>query len=307
MNSRFLCPSCSIETEHSVIGNHYSDALSQEFSIYSCNHCKTLMTHPFLTTQQIDEYYQDEEINGKDKYVRWNRKYRYIHDWIKKSINLDKLKVLEIGSNSGNLLRYFKENSACDVIGLELSDQCKEYSENVNDVKVYSDWLANFIKEEDFRANLVLMIHTFEHITDPVSILNEIDTVLTEDGYLYIEIPNARMIELDIVPEENPLCIPFHAYLYNMNSLCAVLTKNGYDIVKKRYYSRKEDGGAMSSALARYVKNKVTGLLGNNILSTVISALFKALIRFYPNRLLVGYIFSKLNKATTIAVLCKKS
>lgn len=306
MNLQYFCPSCSIDTEHFEIKKHYSNAFSQEFSILECVQCKTLMTHPFLTDHQIDEYYQDEEINGAGRYIRWKKKYRYIHNWINKYLNTTKFNVLEIGSNSGNLLRYFKEKSDCNVIGIELSEKCKKYSEEINGVKVYGNWLANFIKDNPFKAQLVLMIHTFEHITNPEKLLKEVQEVLTDDGYLYIEIPNGRMIEFDILPESNPLCIPFHAYLYNMDSLCQILTNNGYEIVKKRYYSKKEDGGSITSTLSLYTKNKIMALLGDNIISKFFALLTKALIRFNPNRVLFGYTFSKFNKASSIAVLCKK-
>jgi len=307
MNLKYFCPPCDKKTKYTEIKKHYSEEFQYEFSILECTECKTLMTHPFLTTEQLDDYYQDEEINGEGKYRRWKKKYRYIHNWINKFVNLENINVVEIGSNSGNLLRYFKETSNCKVLGIELSKKCKSYSESINKVPVFNDYLSKYNQIYHEKTDLALLVHTFEHILEPDKFLEELKTIIKNNGHIYIEIPNGRMKEFELLADiANPLCIPFHSYLYNMDSVESILTKHGFTTIAKRYYSKKEDGGSITNAYVLYMKNFLKKLLGDNILATILSGVIKPFIRFYPNRFIISYIMSKFNKSGSIAILCKK-
>ncbi|MFH1161001.1 MAG: class I SAM-dependent methyltransferase [bacterium] len=304
----FFCPPCTSETWHRFIRNHVSEEFNTPFAIYECTECGTKRTHPFLTDEQLSNYYTEEEISGAGLYERWRKKYKYIHDWINKTLDTSGLSILEIGSSSGNLLRYFKENSNCEVVGIELSAPCKHYSEEVNQVPVFNDSLSQFRIIRPGKVDLVIMVHLFEHIPDPVSYLKEVASVLKEKGYVYIEIPNSYMIDFDLLDEPaNPLCIPFHSFIYNMASLSVLLERNQFTVIAKRHWSRKEDGGTITSSYAEYFRRRISGKFGNNFLSKFLSGLMKGVIRFFPNRYLLGYYYSKLNKSTTIAVLCRKN
>ncbi len=302
------CPVCDGESGHRKIRDYFSKAFSRKFEILECCACGTRRTYPFLTGEQLREYYGDEEIVGAGKYDKWQRKYRYIHDWIARHIDVAGKRVIEVGSNSGNLLRYFKERSHCDVTGIELSAAGKEYSETINDVPVSAGRLGEYRESSRTGSDLVLMVHLFEHITDPVTFLRDVRGILNEDGHVYIELPNARMIDFELTGDfANPYCMPFHAYLYHMESLTRLLKQNGFSVVAKRYWSRKEDGGSITKALADSYRYRLEKKFGSNVFSRVLAKAFKMIVRFYPHRFLIGFAFSKRNKSTTIAVLGRKA
>ena len=303
----FLCPPCGCESPHSLFKIQYSDEFKSSFTIYECDKCGTKRMHPFLTEKQIRDYYVDEEIVGEGKYRKWRKKYRYIHNWINQVIPLRKFKVIEIGSNSGNLLRHFKEQSQCEVLGIELSEKCKAYSENVNNVPVFNGNLDDFLSHHRQKADLILMVHLFEHLTDPDDSLEKLASIIKENGFVYVEIPNSNAIEIHLLKDiSNVMCVPFHPYFYNMESLCNLLEKHNFRVIKKRYWSRKEDGGSITNSLATYCRYKINIFFRNNLLGKLLGKVIKALIRFYPNRHLLGYFFSRMNKSGSIAVLAKK-
>lgn len=307
MDKILFCPSCNDEITQIFLRNHVSEEFGNQFEIYECKNCGTKRTHPFLTNEQLNNYYIDEDIVGEGKYKEWGKKYKYIHNWIKKRIDTHGINIIEIGANSGNLLRYFKENSKCNVIGIESSVKCKEYSENVNSVPIFNGTVKEFKILQKQSADLVIMVHLFEHISEPIDFLHDISSILSEKGYVYIEIPNSNMINYELIGDiSNPLCIPFHSYIYNMDSLCKLLERYNFEIISRRYWSRKEDGGSITRAYVEYFRNKIHSKFGDNLLSNLICFVIKALIRFYPNRHILGYYFSKVNQSSSIAVLCKK-
>ena len=302
------CPPCNRETTHWFLLDHFSVEFQAHFGIYQCSGCLTKRTHPFLTEEQLKGYYSGEEITGAGLYHKWRKKYRYIHGWINRTLDTTGISVVEVGSGSGNLLRYFRESSGCTVTGLELSVPCREYSQKVNGVKVFSGPLACYRAEHPGEADLVIMVHLFEHIPDPVPFLKEVAGILKSRGHLYIELPNAFMIDFDLLEEPaNPLCVPFHSFLYHIDSLCRLLEQNGFSVMARRYWSRKEDGGTITSSLAACLKKKISRKLGDHAFSRFLGGVAKGIVRFFPNRYFLGYYCSRRNRSTTIAVLCRRA
>ena len=241
---------------------------------------------------------------GEGKYHQWRGKYKYIQEWIHRRIDIQGMKVVEIGSNSGNLLRYFREHSNCNVLGIELSTKCKEYSESVNQVPVFNGPVEQFRWQHKEPADLMIMVHVLEHIPEPRNFLEQVRSMLKPGGYVYIEIPNAYMIDFDLVGDfSNPLRIPFHSFIYNLDSVTSLLEKNGFRILAKRSWSRKEDGGSITSAYAKHFRHRLEQGLGNNWVARGLGTLIKGVVRFYPNRYILGYYYSRCNRSSTIAVL----
>ena len=289
------------------MGEYVSEEFHRRYSIYECESCRTKRTYPFLTDAELREYYTDEDIVGSEKYEKWRGKYKYIHDWINGRFNIHGMRVVELGSNSGNLLRYFKEHSDCDVLGVELSSRCREYSEKVNGVSVFPSTFEDFAQQHEQEADLVVIIHTFEHIPEPIPLLHSITASLRDQGYLYIEIPNSQMIDFDLLKNiSNPLCVPFHSYLYNQKSIRALLENHGFTVVAQRRWSRKEDTGSVSMAFAEFIRRTFEKALGKTALARYLSGGGRALVRFYPIRVLLAVFFMLLNKSSSIAVLARK-
>lgn len=308
MTKQFFCPPCDAESAHGLVGEYDSEEFHRKYSIYECERCCSKRSHPFLTDAELTEYYTDEGIMGAGKYEKWRGKYKYIHHWINGRIKVHGIRVVEIGSSSGNLLRYFKEHSDCEVLGVELSSRCREYSENINGVPVFPSTFEDYVREHEQEADLVVMIHAFEHIPEPVALLQSITASLRDRGYIYIEIPNSRMIDWDLLKNiSNPLCIPFHSYLYNQKSIRALLENQGFNVVAERRWSRKEDTGSVSISIAEFIRRSFENALGKTAPARYLSGGGRALVRFYPIRVLLTVLFMLLNKSTTIAVLARKS
>ena len=125
------CPVCNRDTEIQVRSTVYSDVFKREYEVRECTVCHTKECHPQLTDADLKEYYTEEEIVGAGKYEKWNGKYRYIYEWITRHLP-EKGSVIEIGCNSGNQLRYFKEQGWTSF-GLEFSEDMQ--ASTVNDAK----------------------------------------------------------------------------------------------------------------------------------------------------------------------------
>lgn len=73
------------------------------------------------------------------------------------------------------------------------------------------------------RARFVTMVHSLEHVDDPVRLLRHVKSeVLRDDGYLYIEVPNLY---------GSPLNDPVHLFTYSADSLSYLLNISGYEVI----------------------------------------------------------------------------
>ena len=84
------------------------------------------------------------------------------------------------------------------------------------------------------------MSHVFEHLSDPISFLNNIKKNMNKTYFLFIEVPS--------VTKKNDyriFTIPPHAYNYSGIALQNVLKKTGYKIISCDYFGppTKLNGG----------------------------------------------------------------
>lgn len=151
-------------------------------------------------------------------------------------------KVLDIGCNSGELIRMLKEHKNCDVYGIDLSEtalaEAKEKGLNV----IYGD--AENLPFPDHSFDAVILREVISHIFDPRKALKEINRVLKKDGFLVGSTPHANLER--VVWEERRL----HHRYYDENGLLgeleAVFNKNYLRVLKGGQFSM----GFASSMLA---------------------------------------------------------
>lgn len=99
-------------------------------------------------------------------------------------------KVLEIGCSTGSFTKHLRDQG-CTVTCVEIDEEAvgraKYFAESVivGDVEDPEIWLKLSHKFE-----VVLFMHVLEHLFDPWRVLREARSLLAEDGFIIILIPN---------------------------------------------------------------------------------------------------------------------
>jgi len=122
-------------------------------------------------------------------------------------------RILEIGSNIGFTLNIAKENGY-DVTGCELNDKCREISKLLWDIPVERDFF-----EINEKFDIIVMCDVLEHLPDPNVALKKIHSLLNDKGLLFIQLPNRP---------SKFWCVPDHRFHFTVESLSALLAKNGF-------------------------------------------------------------------------------
>ncbi|WIH89393.1 class I SAM-dependent methyltransferase [Brachyspira pilosicoli] len=162
--------------------------------VYQCDEC-SLYFIDSPTDEEINSLYKNEYHNNiKNKLFETAKsKMRYARslsqfNYIKQTIDLKNKDICEIGAFDGLLLSLFKKNNN-NVFGYELNDDARVYAKKKYDI----DLKENFLESKS-KYDIIILSHVIEHFREPKEILIKIKSMLKENGFIYIEVPNSPML-----------------------------------------------------------------------------------------------------------------
>ncbi len=129
--------------------------------------------------------------------------------------------VLDIGSSSGELLYLLKVKNI-PALGIEPNECYAQYSQEELSVDVEMGMLSEINISTTF--NLITMFHVFEHLENPLQCVHQISSLLADNGYVFIEVPN---IVHDGTKFQNKWH-KGHLYGYTEKTLNAIMAKVGF-------------------------------------------------------------------------------
>ncbi len=205
-------------------------------NVVICRNCGLTYLNPRWTkptyfefyTNKYDKYYRP---NIKNKSVTTNKTIPIFERLSKKGL-LDKQpeNILDVGSGSGLTLDFFKTKyPKSNLYAIEPSDTAvamleKKGIENISR-DVDNDWHLAVQNKFD----LIIMRHVLEHFSDPIAALKKIESTLTDDGTLYIAVPNCSNPTTPLLTHWFRVV---HTYYFNKTTLHGVLNKSQLKLIK---------------------------------------------------------------------------
>ncbi|MCX6319807.1 MAG: class I SAM-dependent methyltransferase [Bacteroidetes bacterium] len=158
--------------------------------VYVCHSCYLV---------QVDEYKKSDDIFNAD-YVYFSS---YSATWLAHAkqytgMMIDRFgynessKVVEIASNDGYLLQYFKERGV-PVLGIEPTANTAEIARQKGIeslVEFFGTDLATSLKQQGIQANLLLGNNVLAHVPDIRDFVNGLKVLLAPDGVITMEFPH---------------------------------------------------------------------------------------------------------------------
>ena len=120
----------------------------------------------------------------KNNYNLSFKRGKFIFEKYKKIIGSKKINILDLGSGTGGLLKFF-EKKGHNVYGIEPNFKYYKYSK---------DYIKNLINKnfEDYKYpsnffDLVLIIGTLEHVNDPRKTLKEVNRITKKNSIMIVD------------------------------------------------------------------------------------------------------------------------
>jgi SAM-dependent methyltransferase len=174
---------------------------------------------------------------------------RYVRqfNWLPALKNVNKqAKILDIGCGNGYILKEMRLWGFKNLTGIDPFVE-KEIDDPTG-IKVYKQ----FITEHDGKYDVIIMIHSFEHMDNPFEVLSKCYKLLVPDGLLLICIPvsdsfayrkyGVHWYQLDA---------PRHFFLHTTRSISLLAKSSGF-IIEDISYNSKIEQFLLSEEYQRY-------------------------------------------------------
>jgi len=204
------------------------------YSVLECKSCKIKFLSPF--PENIKEFYESDEY-------RQHYDYTIEEEELSKKYDIEQNdRVYKIGIE--NLRNKIVGDFGCGV-GLFL-DAVKGISKRtvaVEPMRSFSDILKGkghtyFDYPENVQnesLDIAVTFDTLEHIDNPIKYLGSIYDSVRKGGYLYLSIPNANDILMNVFEEifQKFFYCKAHLFYYDINVLTYVIEKVGFKVIEK--------------------------------------------------------------------------
>jgi len=222
-----------------------------EFKYFHCMHCGCLQINKIPT--DLDKYYPKDyysyskpniSSNNFIKYFKQKRsdycigrknfigmlisKFYGITDWQEwfKKIKINYSdKILDVGSGNGDLLLNMKMEGFKNLYGIDPYLQEDSILHNEVNLKKID------IHEVDDSFDMIMLNHSFEHMPDPLNVLNKINSLLLQFKFLMIRIPVMGTKAWNTYRENwFSLDAPRHLHIQTLESMDILSSKTGFKI-----------------------------------------------------------------------------
>ena len=191
------------------------------FDIVKCE-CDFVYLNPRPSVLEIDKYYENESyIPHRNSNGVYDFLQRIAFKWkYNKIINIDNIencRLLDFGSGSDKFLSYLSNKTDWDLYS---------YDPIINSKYPAIDF-------ENDKCDVITMWHSLEHIHDIDNAFNMINSVLNENGFLFIAVPNVDALESNIFQSSwVAFDAPRHLYHFSEKDINKLLSKCDFKILK---------------------------------------------------------------------------
>ncbi|MFC1892146.1 class I SAM-dependent methyltransferase, partial [Thermodesulfobacteriota bacterium] len=180
---------------------------NQALQVCQCKACGLVFLSSFA--QIKDGFYEDSGMHSEQIDIQswlsetaWddNRRYDYL-----KAL-LPNRSLLDFGCGVGGFLIKARE-LVTSAHGIELESRLAQHFQ-AQGLTVFKS-LSELNQHNQNRYDIITMFHVMEHLPDPKAILRELACLLTENGQIIVEVPNADDILLSLYNSK-----PFSEFTY---------------------------------------------------------------------------------------------
>jgi SAM-dependent methyltransferase len=183
-----------------------------------CKGCGLVSNPVLYEKHKYKENYRETKMPSQeyieDQYMFQKERIEFILCKIQKK----KGRVLDIGCSIGQLLMLFRE-CGWECMGIEPTNAFADWGRK-NGLDIIDGFFPNNKIKGKF--NLIILVHVFEHMSNPNEMIHSIAKLLVPGGHAFIEVPDVMH------PQEGMrfLC-PEHCFTYSGKTLGWMLEKNG--------------------------------------------------------------------------------
>ncbi len=222
------CPLCN-DVNGEYVGK-VEKIWDETFAVCWCHSCELFFLSPPPLERDINALYADHywpQKNLRDVAKTFMRTMRvcdqvaYISSCLGEIVNKN---ILEVGSADARFVGAF--SSCNNVKALEPSFRYARYAHRKYGVQLCKD---NFFSLQG-KWDIILMSHVLEHFSDPRAAMEQAYNLLTDHGYVFVEVPHSPLPDEVAALELSHYLNTAHIVNFRVKSLELLLQTTGFSI-----------------------------------------------------------------------------
>jgi len=190
-----------------------------------CNQCGLGRSTTKIAASYEQNYLEMDvkEIEKRDQYFEYLFR-TFVKNGKPKGVSLD------VGCSMGRLVEVFRRHE-WQAQGIDSYDGFS--GDNTN---YFQSTMDEF--DQDGRYDFITLIHSFEHLKDPVSALGDVRRLLKPDGECLIVVPNFASSWVRLTGPDWPMFnLDHHYYHYTVDALERIMALAGFQVSRVASYS----------------------------------------------------------------------
>jgi 2-polyprenyl-3-methyl-5-hydroxy-6-metoxy-1,4-benzoquinol methylase len=210
------------------------------YHIVRCIECSLTYVAEEVEQEQLHEYYGEAyytgaQAKGYADYIgdRDSRKrhFRSLIPAIKRHLNVDSPRVLDVGCAAGFFLEVAREEG-WEAQGIELSAFAAEYARSRLGLQVFTGTLAEAALPAG-SFDLITFWDVIEHVPDPLAVLSEARRVLRPNGLVAVSTGDISGATALVYGRRwRLLAPPGHLFYFSRRTLFALLRHLGFEVLQ---------------------------------------------------------------------------
>jgi SAM-dependent methyltransferase len=196
-----------------------------------CRQCELRLTWPRPRSEELDllyargSYYRERSASAPSAGT-WQRR----ADEIRRCFPGPVQRVVDVGAGEGHLVAGFRS------IGLQCEGMEPSAAGRRAAREQYGLDLSASAPTGSFDA--ATLVHSLEHMPDPIAALRDAARLVRAGGYVFIEVPHAGSIDMWRPSFRRIILdLPFHLYHFVPRTLCRLLTRAELEVVSVRLFN----------------------------------------------------------------------
>lgn len=159
------------------------------FATVQCDHCDTVFFHPMPSGEVIKRHYSDDyNFYSGNNPKQYGRGVGFARYYLRPLSNAGK--ILDVGCGAADFLNAISQTIGWEVYGVDINQASIENASKSTGLKnlIYGDIFDSRLDE--LRFDCIHLRDVIEHVVDPVSFVSRARSLLSDQGFIYVRIPN---------------------------------------------------------------------------------------------------------------------